>query len=222
MRRFHLTTLITILLLFAACGGPNLETRTFELKYLDHGEAEALVEPYIFHEDARLGGSGHLLTVREAPDNLEQIAQVLERYDRQKPGVRLYFQIIRANGSESSDPEIAEVESSLRRLFRFTGYELVAEALVAGVEGSQAQQVVAASLGPRRSTFEISANILQVRATGDSGTVRVFINFMIDGDGILRTGVNLRTGQTAVLGNVQQDPGSDTIILTVRPEFVAQ
>lgn len=222
MHPSHFTTLATVSLLFAACSGPGLETRTFELKYLEDYEAESMITPYVFHENAQVSGSGNLLTVREAPDNLNQIAQVLERYDRQKPGVRLYFQIIRANGSESSDPEIAEVESSLRRLFRFTGYELVAEALVAGVEGSQAQQVVAASLGPRRSTFEISANILQVRATGDSGTVRVFINFMIDGDGILQTGVNLRTGQTAVLGNVQQDPGSDTIILTVRPEFVAQ
>jgi hypothetical protein len=201
-----------------AYGGPKLETHTFELQYLQQHEVENLIAPYVFNENARLSIGSNALSVRETSANLAQIEAVLERYDRPKPGVRLHFQLIRANGSDRTDPEIAEVEAQLRKLFRFKGYELVAEAIVAGVEGSQAQQAIVAE--GSGAEYGITANILDVRALGDSGTVRVMVNLFMESGTALQTGVNLRAGQTAVLGNVQPRPRSDTIILTVRPEFV--
>jgi hypothetical protein len=210
--------LMLFVALTTACG-PRVETRTFDLEYLSPEEVENLIVPYVFNENARLSIGTHAVSVRETPANLDQIALVLERYDRPKPGVRLHFQLIRANGSERTDPEIAEVESALRKLFRFKGYDLVAQAIVAGVEGSQAQQAIVAE--GSGTEYSISANILDVQAAGDSGTVRVLVNLFVEEVGTaLQTGVNLRVGQTAVLGNVQPDPQSDTIILTVRPEFV--
>ncbi len=211
---------IALLTVATACGGPRLETRTFEVQYLSVGEVENLIVPYVFNEDSRLSIGTTAVSVRETEANLEQIARVLERYDRPKPAVRLHFQIIRANGAATQDSAIANVETQLRKLFRFTGYELLAEAVVAGVEGSQAQQAVATS-GPRGREFGITANILEVRAAGDSGTVRVLVNLFMGPIGTaLQTGVNLRAGQTAILGNVQPEPNGDTIILTVRPELV--
>ncbi len=209
-----------VLLTLAACNRPpGLETRTFEIHYLSPGEVENLIAPYVFNETARLSIGSETVSVRETPANLKQIERVLLQYDRPKPGVRLHFQIIRADGSGESDPAIAEVEGALRALFRFRGYELVAEAVIAGVEGSQARQAVVDRASGKE--YGIRANILDVRALGDSGTVRVMVDlFMEDVGTALQTGVNLRAGQTAVLGNVQPDPRSPTIILTVRPEFV--
>lgn len=210
--------LLSVLFLIA-CGGPPLETRTFEVRYLGPEEVEQLIAPYVFNDQARLSVGRNAASVRETSKNLEQIARVLERYDRPKPGVRMHFQIIQANGTDAVDSAIAEVESALRKLFRFKGYTLLAEAVVAGVEGSQAKQAIAGQ--GAQAEYAITANIMEVRAVGDSGTVRVYVNlFMQNAGTVLETGVNLRAGQTAVLGNVKPDPRGDTIILTVRPEFV--
>lgn len=218
--RIRMWSPLVLAVIATACTrGPKLETRTFELQYLSSNEVERLIAPYVFNDKARFSTGSNAVSVRELPANLDQIAGVLERYDRPKPGVRLHFQIIRADGAAPSDPGIAEVETVLRKLFRFKGYQLLAEAVVAGVEGSRAQQAIVAE---RTNTeYAIRANIQQVRALGDSGTVWVLVDLSMGDLGtVLQTSVNLRAGQTAVLGNVQTNPRSDTIILTVRPEFV--
>jgi hypothetical protein len=88
------------------------------------------------------------------------------------------------------------------------------------MEGSESQQAVVGR-GPGAERYHVNARIWEVRAAGDSGAVRVEVTLTI-GEGVgLHTLVNLRSGQTAVLGNVQPDPGGGTIILTVRPELVS-
>jgi len=208
------------LLAAAACGGPRLDTRTFRLNHLDGGEAAQLISPYVFVDRKDAPGQMNSLrgsiTVRETPDNLDKIARVLAEYDRAKPSVRLRFQIIQANGAAAADPAIAEVEASLRKLFRFRGYRLVAEALAGGMEGIQISQVVAGLGGP----YHIRANIFDVRGSGDSGSVRVNAELNAPGATSLSTTVTLRAGQTAVLGNTQLGEKLGTLILTVRPELV--
>ncbi len=51
--------------------------------------------------------------------------------------------------------------------------------------------------------------------------VHIEVGLGADRVGVLfETSVNVRIGQTMVLGSTQRDPGSGTIILTVRPELV--
>ena len=38
---------VVLVLATAACSGPQLETQTFELQYLDANTAASLIEPYI-------------------------------------------------------------------------------------------------------------------------------------------------------------------------------
>lgn len=217
MRAQSWATLILIATTLVACGpGRRFETRTFELRYLDAEMAHEIIYPYTFHEESRVSRVGNVLTVRETVDNLDQIARVLAEYDRPKPHVRLSFQIIRANGADRPDPRIAEVETALRKLFRFSGYELVAEALIAGIAGSELSQAVAGKGGP----YHIRAEIGDVRAAGDSGSVEIAVGLFVPDASQLQTTVYLRAGQTAVLGNVQADPTGGTLILTVRPELV--
>jgi hypothetical protein len=83
------------------------------------------------------------------------------------------------------------------------------------MERSELSQTVAGPGGP----YHIRATIFEVRASGDSGSVRVFAALTGMGATSLNTTVTLRAGQTAVLGNTQQGQ-SGTLILTVRPELV--
>jgi hypothetical protein len=202
-------------------GGPALDTQTFELQYLVEGEAVALIRPYVFEDRPDAPGSvsatSSALTVRETPDNLGKIRRVLAEYDRPKPTVRLHFQLIEADGATTADPAIAEVETELRRLFRYQGYRLLTEAVVGGTEFSNVEQVVG---NDGAEQWIVSAMIESVRLSGDSGTVRVRAGVRSPMRGSFETTVNARFGQTLVVGNAQLMQDGGTLILTVRPEVV--
>jgi hypothetical protein len=152
----HFITAVALVLL-TSCGraGPRLDTRTFALKYLDASAAHNLVLPYVYLDRAGTPGAlsvtNGALTVRETPDNLERIARMLSQFDRPRPLVRLTFRLIQADGALTSDPAIADVEATLRKLFRFRGYRLVEEGIFSATEGG------AATRSPRRSAvFQVS------------------------------------------------------------------
>lgn len=218
-----LTALAALGVALAACSrGPDLDTRTFELRHMAAHTAEALIDPYVWGDRTDAPGSysttGNTITVRETPDNLAKIARVLEEFDRPKPTVRLHFQLIQADGSSRPDPAIAEVETELRKLFRYSGYALVAEAVVGGMEGSNIEQVVGDA--PPEDGWIITAGIGEVRMSGDSGWVTMRVGVRNPMRGAFETRVNAREGQTLVVGNAQLMQGGGTLILTVRPEFV--
>jgi hypothetical protein len=225
------TVTIVVVILFGAAilwflgarvtNGVDLETQTFELQYLDSQVAAEIVDPYVFYDrpnsPGRASVAQNLLTVRETRDNLEKIGRLLEQYDTPPPSVRLHFQVIGANGSTTTDSAIADVESVLRRLFQFRGYRLLAQAMLGGVEGSGMEQ----RLASEGRGLNISAYINDVRSSGDSGVVHLEVQLHVSGVGnVLQTSVNVRSGQTIVLGSTQPDPQSETLILTVRAEIV--
>jgi hypothetical protein len=218
-----LTALVALVVALAACSsGPALDTRTFELQHMEAHTAEAMIDPYVYGDrpDAPgyISASGNTITVRETPDNLEKIERVLHEFDRPRPTVRLHFQLIEANGSSTPDPAIAEVEAELRKLFRYSGYSLVTEALVGGMEGSHIEQVVGDA--PPEDGWIITAAIGTVRLIGDSGWVQMRVGVRNPMRGAFETQVNAREGQTLVVGNAQLMDSGGTLILTVRPEFV--
>jgi hypothetical protein len=142
---------------------------------------------------------------------------VLEEYDRPKPGVRLLFQLIQANGAEAVDPRIRDVEQALRELFRFEGYELVAETQLGAVVGSGSTQV----FGHEGVQYAITAHIQNVREKAGAGAVELHVELMSDQIGrAMTTAMTVPVGRTVVLGSTQPDPERAALILTVRPELV--
>jgi hypothetical protein len=220
------TTLLAIMI--TACNrGPELDTRTFELQYLDAETAARLIEPYLYLDREGTPGTmstagnvaSHLITVRETPDNLAKIERVLSEYDQPAPMVQLHFQVIEANGNTTPDSAIAGIESALRQLFRFRGYRLLYEAVLSGVAGSSMSQ----TLGGEVQYFNIRANILDVRGGADSGTVRFDVSLSGPPLGqVFETTANVRMGQTMVLGSTRPSPSMETLILAVRPEVIRQ
>lgn len=213
---------ILAVLAAVACGRDVLETRTFELRYLDAGMAEGMVVPYVYTDrpkaPGKLSTTRRTITVRETGDNLERIARVLAEHDRPPVNVRLHYLVIRADGAGAADTGIAAIETQLRQLFRFRGYRLAAQAVAVGTEGSRIEQQVSGEGGP----YAITTIVESVRSHRDSGTVRVGVELLAHRIGkVLETVLNVRVGQTAVLGSGQPGGGPGAIILAVRPELVA-
>ncbi|MDX1393688.1 MAG: hypothetical protein R3195_04835 [Gemmatimonadota bacterium] len=203
----------------ACAGDTELETQTFELQYMNPGEAVEMIAPYVYPErEAAPGLVTHFsggLTVRETRENLARIREVLESYDLPTPGVRLHFQLIEANGYGDTDPRISDVQDALEELFRFDGYRLLAEPQMAAMEGTGSTQRIPEADG---SGFYLEARIQDIRGRGDKASIVLSVSLMGDYERI-ETSMAVPVGETVVLGSSQGD-GSSTIILTVRPQFV--
>jgi hypothetical protein len=159
------------------------------------------------------------VTVRETPDNLQRIQEVLLEYDRPKPLVRLTFQVIEANGTAEVDPRIEEVEAALRDLFRFEGYRLIGEVMVHGTEGNEVfQEFDLPDLGPSA----IQAMIRDVRTDSAGGSVQLEMRFHTGARTVFGTTVRVRAGQTAVLGRTPSSADDRNIILAVNAELINQ
>lgn len=209
-----------------ACSrGPALDTRTFPLHYMTRSQAQAIIAPYVFTDrpnaPGKMSASDDAITVRETPDNLDKIQRVLAQYDHAAPNVRLHFQVIHADGYAAPDSSIAAVVTQLRKLFRFDGYRLVTRAEVVGSDNSASTQILDG--GSTVGQMLLRVGIRRIRGTGDSTVVDLSVDLkggraaMSD----LSTELGARTGQTVVLGGMHATGVPGQIILTVRPELVA-
>lgn len=221
MTRMTMVAMAALATGFVACGGDDLDTRTYELSYLQNHEAGRLIAPYVYTDREGAPGTfeiaGSAMTVRETPDNLQRIERMLAAFDVPQPLTMLHFQIIRANGAAPPDPAIAEVERELRRLFRFEGYELLAETRVGVVEGAAIRQtargggedfVIEGVVGAVRSRGERPAIALRLELWTDGGTSRP-----------LQTEVTIPAGHAVVVGTLETAE-SGALILVVRAEVV--
>jgi len=183
-------------LLFGCLWERELEVRVFELERLEGSEVVALVEPYVYSGREENPGyftvTEHTLTVRELPENLDRIAEVLQKYDTPRSTVQLNFQLVAANGYDRSDPEIASVEAELRKLLRYDGYKLEASTMLQVMEGQSASQSVVADEVP----YQIVVGVGLVRGE----TVGMEVRITTPWSDILETAVTLEVGKTTVLG----------------------
>jgi hypothetical protein len=215
MKRTLLATTAITLFLGACQVSPKLETRTFALEHMDSFEAGQLIDPYVYGDREGAPGAWSAtergITVRETADNLDQIARVFAEFDVARPDVRLHFQLIQADGFTGRDERIAAVEEELRSIFQFEGYRLAGEAFVSATDGSFVEQGLGADHIVATTIYFVS-----------SGTIRLdeVRLYSYEGGDRLTTTVNIRPGQTLVLGSASRVGEDITLLLTVRAEEV--
>lgn len=219
--RTILAALCTTLLLSAsACQrAVQLDTRTFTLRHLDARAAESIVRPYVYENrkdgpHGQMSASAGALTVRETSDNLAKIQRVLDQYDVPQADVRLHFQLIEADHFKGTDPAIAPVEAQLKKIFQFTGYRLVGQAVVGAANASAIDVRLP-------DAYQLQAHIYRE----GPGTIRVekIMLYAPHMGPLLQTTVNIHPGQTLVVGNAAEGGTSTgTLLLTLRAEDVVQ
>lgn len=227
--------LAVLAMFLTACrNGVALETRTFRLQSLDDSVARTIIDPYVFWDrpnaPGTVAGTQGVLTVRETSDNLDRIERVLEEFDTPRKTLALHFQVILANGQSTSDSSITEVVAELRNLFRFQGYQLIAEGYIAGLEHTHVEQLMYdLRRVPGRpipssmmyAGYRAAADIGTVSGTGDATQIELeYVSlYSAAGDPLFGASVVLGIGNTVVLGTLQL-PGNEALILAVRAELV--
>ena len=213
-----ITALFLLLAVVSGCRSGKTVSRTFDLAHMSPENAQLLVEPYVPGGTAncRRTDNPPALTVTATPDRLEQIADLLERYDKPSPAVRLRFQVIEGDGFTNPDTAIAAVEGVLRELFKFEGYRLAAESLMnARAFSSNAQ----ALMGPNEIPLLLEVEVHRVIAVEGKKAVELKVTLRGYGLVMLATQVTVPAGQTVVLGTANPDPKVKAMILVVRPEI---
>lgn len=142
MKRF---LIMLALIALAACdrGHRGMETRTYQLGRLSSDEAISLLTPYI-GEGGYLSGKNGIITVREKPERLTAVEDLLKRFDGggEAQDIAMRLQIIEADGFTEKDAEIADIEATLREMFKYQGYRLIGETQVRAREDSNFEQKV--------------------------------------------------------------------------------
>jgi hypothetical protein len=215
--------LIAVLLLGACDRERGMETRTFELHRLTNDEAIALLTPYI-REGGYLQGKNRLVTVREKPDRLKVVEDLLRKYDGMGDAfdIVLDVQIVEANGFTNADSAIADVEQTLRETFRYRGYRLVGETHIQAREGTAFRRSMSGGNAGNQQ-WVVEGRVDRVSAAGDEQRAPIEIKLFgpAPGGGVVELAgtVTGTMGKPTVLG---QSTGNGAIILVIRPSVAKQ
>jgi hypothetical protein len=165
---------------------------------------------------------------------MSQIRNVIAQRDAGPLNVALQFQLIRASQSGVIDPAIGRIADALGELLRFTGYELMSEAVVSAAERGDVQQ----SLDGGGMPLQLGVQVRDVRGSAadaafaaangvrrsHNGSVELGVELTRPGSSsaVLTTNVVIPTGQTVVLGTAYPGGDGTALILTVRGQIGPQ
>ncbi len=142
--------------------------------------------------------------------------------------VRLVFQLIEADGFTDVDPAIGEVVDQLQRLFRFEGYRLATTSVLSGTISRDVNKVSQDLAVNENAAVKLIAWLYK---SDNPAVVRISVQ-LFDANRqtrinsnwaeILNVSVNIRDGQTVVLGSARHESASAALILVMRAEFDPQ
>ena len=202
----------------------KLETRTFTLEGVSPLEAANVIDAYVYRDrpvnPGMISADRNMLSVRETADNLDRIGRVIDELNAgagTPPETTLHFQLVEADGASESDPRIADVEAQLRKVLRFDGYRLLGEAFVTTQGGSIDQPIrtpdgrsyrIQGSFGEGYEVTGDNINVVdsnrELSLTFSTGETVLLDHGSASGKSVLlRSTVNIRDGQTIVLGSAR-------------------
>ena len=208
--------MIALVTVVSACDKTRgMEVRTYKLNRLNIDDAGSIIQPYI-REGGYYSGKNRLITIREKPDRLKVIEDLLKKYDGLGDAVDIVLnvQIIEANGFTERDSAIADIEQTLRETFKYRGYRLAGETRILAREGTGFRTTTAGN-------FMLEGEVDRVAMSGTEQRVPIELRLIrqpspnmqpVDLAGTI-TGT---VGKPTVLG---QSTNQGAIILVIRPSI---
>jgi hypothetical protein len=209
----------------AEAPGPFV-VKTVPLHHLTTQQAVKLLSPY-----SQTPGGGvyeaptsiSAVTIREVPKILAEMTAVLAEYDREPATVTLSFQLVAAENTNVRDPNVANLDSLLRGVLKFSGYRLLSASVANASENGRVSQTLSGDGEP----LSLSVLVTDLRVDGNNASVHLDVDLLKTpnpakgqvGGRVLSTGVTVPIGQTVVLGTSATEGGQRALILTVRPQL---
>jgi len=214
--------LIAVLALFLASAsafadaadvGRTLTAKTFVFKHKQADKAANVIKTMLSAEGSMsIQPAANSLVVTDLPANLKKIAAALTAFDAPAQQLQLSIRLVSASrGAEGKvDPALGDVASKLA-LLRYNVLENVGTAQAVGREGEPGQVTISAAY---RADFRFG----EYDPASDSVQIADFKLFRQEGDQLspmLKTTLNLKLGQTVILGATKQPQSQRALMIVV-------
>lgn len=220
------SVVLTLLLVFGATAlraddapSPQLSARSFQFRFRDPERAAAIIKPLMSAQGSfSIQPSSNTLVITDRPENLRTIAETLEQFDRPARAFRIELKLVaasRASAAAKVPDDLKEIAGKLAATLRFNSFEKIGDLVAEGKEGDPVTIRLESGYGAefkisefdplsgslRLNEFQLTR--LQKTAKQESQVVP-----------LLKTSLNLKIGQTVVLG-VSRQPESQRALMLV-------
>ncbi|HET8797070.1 MAG TPA: secretin N-terminal domain-containing protein [Thermoanaerobaculia bacterium] len=218
MKRFALMMMCLLLVsasVYAdAAEGRSLSVRTFQFKHKQADQAAAAIKPLVSASGSMsIQPGANALVVTDEPENLKKIAAAIAAFDTPPQTFQLSIRIVSAERAAADrgrvDRSLEDVAPKLA-LLRYNVLENAGAADVLGKEGDPGL----VDLGTYRANFAFG----EYDAASDSLKLSDFRLARRDGDQLaplLKTTLNLKIGQTVILGATRQPDSQRALMIVV-------
>ncbi|HYI09173.1 MAG TPA: secretin N-terminal domain-containing protein [Thermoanaerobaculia bacterium] len=197
----------------AADVGKSLTVRTFQFKHKQADKAAGVIKPLVSADGSMaIQPATNSLVVTDLAENMKKIAAAIAQFDAPQQAIHLSIRLVGANRGTADegrvDPLLDDVASKLA-LLRYNVLELIGSAKMLGKEG----ETGLVELAGYRADFRFG----EYDPASDSVKISDFKLSKLDGDQLapmLKTTLNLKLGQTVILGATKQ-PNSQRALMIV-------
>lgn len=218
----HLMVSVLVLLLVSASAfaeaapaeaAKSLTVRTFQFKH-KNAEQAATVIKNLRGIEGSVSITNNSLVVTDTPENIKKIAAALAEFDAPAQMFRLSIRLVSAGRVAAGEeariaPEVRDLAAKLA-LLRYNWLENIGNAEVVGSEGQQGL----VDLSTYRADFKFG----EYDAASDSIKLNDFKLSRPEGDQlsqVLKTTLNLKLGQTVILGATKQPNAGRALMIVV-------
>ncbi len=192
----------------------SLSVRTFQFKHKQAEKAAGVIKSLMSAEgSASIQPSTNALVVTDKPENLKEIAAALAKFDTPPIAVRLQVRVFTAGRVAPDAGRVTDDARDIAPKLAILRYNLIESVGTANVEGHEGEPGIIDLQSGYRADFRFG----EYDSTSDTIKVSDFKVSRLRGDQlsqVLKTTMNLKIGQTNIVG-AARDPESQRALIIV-------
>ncbi len=213
----------------------GLRKEIVRLKYIQAQTVERLINPYL-GRTGRIVANEHaadILVLSDTPENVEKMLAAIREIDVKPADILFTVQLVMGSETEDkTDPELQgdAIIKELRKLLRYKGYTLLDSTLIRSLDRESANVVMGrkaefqlefkpeVARDKPQDNIKVELRLIQVSETivlKDGKNVQVPKESML-----IRSQLNLKSGDKTVVGVSKLDGGDKGLILIVSAKVV--